>query len=296
MNFPRRLGFALALLCGVSMGLPAGAAQIHSERSIYRNLFVVENNGLRCLTFRRAVATERQTCMRVDDPQHLEFPYTRMMLGSLLVKPDPKRVLIIGLGGGTLPMALREMFPDLEIDAVEIDPAVTRVAEKFFNFKRDDKLRVAEEDGRVFVKKAIKSGTRYDIVMLDAFADDYIPEHLSTQEFLKEVKSILTPDGVVAANTFSSSRLYPYESVTYESVFGPFYNLKLGNRIILAQAGGLEDRATLEANAKRFTTEFEKRGFDTAWLLDLASTERDWDKNTRILTDQFSPSNILNAR
>ncbi len=296
MSLPRRLGFVLAVLCGVSSGHPVSAAQIHSERSIYRNLFVVENNGLRCLTFRRAVATERQTCMRTNRPDYLEFPYTRMMLGSLLVKPDPQRVLIIGLGGGTLPMALRQMFPDLQIDTVEIDPAVTRVAEKFFNFKRDDKLHVAEEDGRVFVKKAMKTGTRYDIVMLDAFADDYIPEHLSTREFLTEVKSILTPDGVVVANTFSSSRLYPYESATYESVFGTFYNLKLGNRIIWAQASGLKDRATLETNAKRFTAEFEKRGFDPDWLLDLASNERDWDRNTRILTDQFSPSNILNAR
>ncbi len=296
MSLPRRLGFTLALLCGLSSGLPAVAAQIHSERSIYRNLFVVEDNDLRCLTFRRAIATERQTCMRTNMPDYLVFPYTRMMLGSLLVKPDPKRVLIIGLGGGTLPMALRQIFPDLEIDAVEIDPAVTRVAEKFFNFKRDDKLRVTEEDGRVFVKKAMKAGTRYDIVMLDAFADDYIPEHLSTQEFLKEVKSILTPDGVVAANTFSSSRLYPYESVTFESVFGPFYNLKLGNRIIWAQPNGLADRAALEANAKTFAAAFEARGFEPEWLLDLASRDRDWDKNTRVLTDQFSPSNILNAR
>jgi len=290
-----RLGLLLALLCA-SLATPISAAQIHSERSIYRNLFVVEDRGLRCLTFRRAVSTERQTCMRVDDPDYLEFPYTRMMLGSLLIKPDPQRVLIIGLGGGTLPVALRNMFPELEIDAVEIDPAVTRVAEKFFNFKRDDKLRVSEEDGRVFVKKAQKSGTKYDIVMLDAFEDEYIPEHLSTQEFLLEVKSILTPDGVVAANTFSSNRLYPYESATYESVFGAFYNLKLGNRIIWAQARTLAPVSALEANAKIFEKEFEKRGFDPDWLLSMASTRRDWNPKTRILTDQYSPSNILNAR
>lgn len=291
-----RFGLLLAFLCIAAAASPAPAAQIHSERSLYRNLFVVQDNDLRCLTFRRAVATERQTCMRVSDPGHLVFPYTRMMLGALLVKPDPKRVLVIGLGGGTLPMALRDTFPDLEIDAVEIDPAVTRVAEKFFNFKRDGKLRVHEEDGRVFVKKAQKAGTTYDIVMLDAFEDEYIPEHLSTQEFLQEVKSILAPGGVVAANTFSSNRLYPYESATYESVFGTFYNLKLGNRIIWAQAGTLAPTAALEANAKALAETFAKRGFSPDWLLSLASTRRDWNRNTRILTDQYSPSNILNAR
>lgn len=292
-----RHGFSLlALLCAFSVSLPVGAAQIHSERSLYRNLFVVQDNDLRCLTFRRAVATERQTCMRVSQPDYMVFPYTRMMLGSLLVKPDPKRVLIIGLGGGTLPMELRKLFPEVEIDVVEIDPAVTRVAEKFFNFKPDARLKVHEEDGRVFVKKAQRANTRYDIVMLDAFEDEYIPEHLSTKEFLEEVKTILTPDGVVAANTFSSNRLYPYESATYAAVFGTFYNLKLGNRIIWAQQGKLADRAALEANAKTFAEAFDKRGFEANWLLDLASTDRDWDKDTRILTDQFSPSNILNSR
>lgn len=285
----------LAALCA-SMAVPAVAAQIHSERSLYRNLFVVQDNDLRCLTFRRAVATERQTCKRMSQPEYLVFPYTRMMLGSLLVKPDPKRVLIVGLGGGTLPMALRELFPELTIDVVEIDPAVTRVAEKFFGFKRDAKLNVYEEDGRVFVKKAIRASTKYDIVMLDAFEDEYIPEHMSTREFLLEVKQILTPDAVVAANTFSGNRLYPYESATYESVFGTFYNLKLGNRIIYAQPNKLVDRAVLEANAKTFADFFDKRGFHPDWILGLATTDRDWDKSTKILTDQYSPSNILNAR
>jgi spermidine synthase len=289
----RLLGLFLA---ACALAAPASAAQIHSERSLYRNLFVVQDNDLRCLTFRRAVATERQTCKRMSQPDYLVFPYTRMMLGSLLVKPDPKRVLVIGLGGGTLPMVLRDLFPTLVIDVVEIDPAVTRVAEKFFGFKRDTNLSVHEEDGRVFVKKAIRAGTKYDIVMLDAFEDEYIPEHLSTREFLLEVKSIMTPDGVVAANTFSSNRLYPYESATYENVFGTFYNLKLGNRIIYAQPNKLADRAVLETNARTFADAFARHGFHPDWLLNLASTERDWEKDTRILTDQFSPSNILNTR
>ena len=75
--------------------------------------------------------------------------------------------------------------------------------------------------------------------MLDAYERQYIPEHMLTREFLTEVRSLLTPDGVVAANTFSSSRLYQNESVTYRSVFGPFYNLKSGNRVILAANGAL---------------------------------------------------------
>src|SRR5262249_7612045 len=157
----------------------------------------------------------------------------------------------IGLGGGTLPMTFRELLPTAQIDVVEIDPAVVKVARKYFDFKTDAKMAVYEEDGRVFVKKQIKAGTTYDLVMLDAFEDDYIPEHLLTKEFLLEVKSLLTARGVLAANTFSSSRLYPYESVTYGAVFGEFYNLKVANRVIWAQSGALTGLNELEANAAK---------------------------------------------
>ncbi|MFM9785913.1 hypothetical protein ACKI13_48440, partial [Streptomyces scabiei] len=66
---------------------------------------------------------------------------------------------------------------------------------------------------------------------------DYIPEHLLTKEFFKEIKSVLAPGGIVAANTFSSSKLYQHESATYHAVFGDFINVtteKNSNRIILA--------------------------------------------------------------
>ena len=269
---------------------------LHSERSLYRNIFVTEDDGLRCLTFRRFIGGHRQTCMRMSDPNELVFPYAKMMLGVLSINPHPKHVLIVGLGGGTLPTNLRAMAPDADIEVVELDPAVVKVAKQFFNFQTGPKLTVTTEDGRVFVKKALKNGTRYDLVMLDAFEDDYIPEHLLTREFLTEVKGILTDNGVLAANTFSSSKLYPYESATYAAVFGEFYNLVMANRIIWAQPGKLTDRATLRANAEMVAPEFEKRGFTVDWLMDVPSTARDWPADTRILTDQYSPSNLLNGK
>ncbi len=269
---------------------------IHSEKSLYRNIFITEDDDLRCLTFRRATAGTRQTCYKKSDPEELYFPYARMMVGSLYLGPDPKRILIVGLGGGTLPMAMRGFLPDAEIDVVELDPAVVSAAKKYFPFKEDDKLKVHIDDGRVFVKKAIKAGTKYDLVMLDAFEDDYIPEHLLTREFLLEVKSIMTPGGVIAANTFSSSGLYPYESATYADVFGAFYNLKAANRIIWAQNGPLASREALDENAKRWAEAFEKRGVRSGMLFLSLNGKKDWPDDTRILTDQYAPSNLLNSR
>ncbi len=269
---------------------------IHSEKSLYRNIFVTEDGDLRCMTFRRANAGTRQTCFRPSEPTFLHFPYARMMMGSLYLNPNPERILIIGLGGGTLPNAMRGVLPNATIDVVEIDAAVVRAARAYFGFTEDAKLKVHEQDGRVFVKRAIGGAARYDLIMLDAFEDDYIPEHLLTREFLQEVKSILTPRGVVAGNSFSSSGLYPSESATYADTFGTFYNLKDANRVIWAQNGELQPKSTLEANAKVLADVLEKRGVQPGNLFAMMSTTPDWQPNTRILTDQFSPSNLLNSR
>jgi spermidine synthase len=130
--------------------------------------------------------------------------------------------------------------------------------------------------------------------MLDAFDHEYIPEHLLTQEFLKEVKSLLAPGGVLAANTFSSSRLYDHESTTYASVFPQFFNLKRENRVIIAVNGPLPNDAQLRANSARFDKAFDSFGFDSRKLLPLFSRKQDWEREARVLTDQYSPANLLN--
>ena len=146
--------------------------------------------------------------------------------------------------------AARGAFPRRRIDVVEIDPAVVRVAKEYFDFRRGRaRTRCHELDGRVFVKRAIREAQRYDLIMLDAFDHEYIPEHLLTREFLREVKSLLAPDGVLAANTFSSSRLYDHESTTYAAVFPQFFNLKRDNRVIIAVNGALPDDVRLQANS-----------------------------------------------
>ena len=93
--------------------------------------------------------------------------------------------------------------------------------------------------------------------MLDAYEHQYIPEHMLTREFLSEVRSLLAPGGIVAANTFSSSRLYQNESVTYASVFGQFYNLRSGNRVILATNAPLPSIDEATRNSHLFTAAFE---------------------------------------
>ncbi len=287
---------AQLIVCSIALVATKGDAEVlYTQKSLYRNISVYQDNGLRCMKFGRYQGT-RQSCVSLSNRSCLVFDYTKMMMAALYLNPSPKRVLIIGLGGGTLPEALQRVYPSLEIDVAEIDPAVVAVAKKFFDFAPTKTVRVFEEDGRVFVKRALKQKASYDLIMLDAFDLEYIPEHMLTKEFLLEVRGLLATDGVLAANTFSSSRLYDNESATYFSAFGDFYGLKQSNRVILLRLGGLPDKAELARNAAAVEEKIHPLGTGSDWLLPLFAIEKGWPANTRILTDQYSPSNLLNAK
>ena len=287
-----------ALFCALALASATtalAAELLNSERSLYRDVLIYQDGAERCMCFTRQCRIGRQTCIDTTNPKRFALNYTRMMLGGALFTGEPpRRILIIGLGGGTLPMALAGILPDARIDVVEIDPAVTRAAKRFFAFKDGPKMRVFEEDGRVHIKRAVRAGEKYDVVMLDAFDHEYIPEHLLTREFLQETKALLGPKGVLVANTFSSSQLYDHESTTYADVFGAFYNLKRENRVIVWRVGGLPDAAELEQRSRPYDAALKSHGVDRLGVLALFSTEKDWDANARVLTDQYSPANLLN--
>jgi spermidine synthase len=293
-----RLGW-LAALVGLCFVGTTDARIIHNERSLYTNIIVAQGGSVLCMQFTIRQDQRNQSCFDRQRPKHMIFPYTRMMMASLLLDPNPKRILMLGLGGGTLPMALDEVLPDAHQDVIEIDPAVTRVARDFFGFAPSERVRVIAEDGRVFVKRAVQKGERYDLVMLDAFNGDYIPEHLMTREFLREVRSLLTEGGVLAANTFTTSTLYDHESVTYSAVYGEFFNLNPdpnGNRIVLASTGALPDQTVLAARARELGPKVEVYGVDVDELLQMFDKKVDWNTTARVLTDQYAPANLLQRR
>ena len=286
------ISVSLCLLVGALSGIAESETILYTERSLYRNIIVSENSGTRCIRFGR-MSNVQQSCFSLKDPDTILFDCNKMLLGALYLSPNPRRVLTIGLGGSTLTAALSRILPDSEIDVVEIDPAIVRVAIEYFNFRPSPKVRITVQDGRVFVKRAIDRGERYDLVILDAFDEINIPTHLMTRQFLEEVKQILAPDGVLAANTYYYSSRYDSESVTYEAVYGSFFNLKKfwkNERVIIAKQGGfLPSRETLARNSKALEKRFLQSGIEASWLLPLFSTQKDWDESARILTDQFLP-------
>ena len=286
---------SLSVLAAVLLQ-PVAAETLHEERSLYRDITVTQEGQRRCLVFNVHRGDRNQTCMNTADPERLVFEYAKMSFAGLLLNPNPRRVLIAGLGGGSLPSALTTLFPEAQIDVIEIDQAVVNVAKEFFDFEETDQVSVIVNDARVYVKRAALLERKYDLVILDAFTGDYIPEHLLTLEFLQEVRSIMTPDGVLVANTFSTSRFYDHESETYQRAFGEFFNFKLpssGNRIIIARDELLPPRGKMMQTARDLAPRVRRFGVPLLEYPNRLSTRVDWDRSRRVLTDQYSPSNLL---
>lgn len=286
----------LALLLATA-GINASAKVIHQEKSLYRNILVEENGNLRCLKFNEKSNKTNQSCMFKSEPDRMVFNYTKLLFSALLVQPNPERILIIGLGGGTMSNALHQIFPSAKIDNVEIDPAVIKVARQYFHFVENDQVVSHVKDGRIFIKRALLKKQEYDWIILDAFNGDYIPEHLLTKEFLAETKTLLSSNGVLTANTFSTSKLYNYESATYQAVFDSFYmvrNNKNQNRIILATKGGLPEVTSLQMNLIDLHDKLKRFGVNINRVYQGFTDEQDWPADTPVLTDQFSPANLLN--
>jgi len=298
-SMPKKICTVL-LLCLACTGLlhAQDVKTIHQERSLYRNIMVTEDSVRRCMRFTVAeLGGQNQSCRFLRDHDKLVFPYAKMVLTSVLVQDNPKRILIVGLGGGTLVHTYSQLFPQAEIVIAEIDEAVVRVAGTYFDFAVTNKIKVATEDGRIYVKRAGLRGDKFDLVILDAFNGDYIPEHLMTAEFLEEVKKLLPENGMVVANTFSGSRLYSAESQTYARVFGKFLNLHMataGNRIIIATPQPLPDHATLDQRATAMGDRLARFDMKLSDMTQYIHTDTDWDLKERVITDQYSPVNQLN--
>ena len=298
-----------AVICAMLLGLMQGIhtdahgdSILHEERSLYSRILVKKSGSLICLQFTVRAAQRNQSCQNQRRPREMVFSYTRMSMTALLFTPRPASILVVGLGGGTLPTALRELFPTARIDAVEIDPAVIKVARQYFGFTDDANLHVHSQDARVWTKRALLRAERYDLIILDAFNGEYIPEHLMTQEYLQETRDLLAPGGTLVANTFTVSELYHHESATYADVFGQFINFKLpesANRVVLVPGEELSDErllgraSALQSRLRPYNVDITRY---TRLLLRQRKRSPDWDTNARILTDQYSPANLLQAQ
>jgi spermidine synthase len=263
----------------------------------YHRMYVLETAGQRYLRFNSTF----QSSMPIDEPYGRGFEYTDHLQLGLAYAPTAKRVLFIGLGGGTAPKRVWRDFPDVQVDAVEIDPEVVRVARQWFALPDDPRLDVAVEDGRRYLQQ--REDDRWDVIVIDAYFADSIPFHLATAQFFELVRSRLNPGGIVVSNVIGAiegegSQLLRSMAKTYRSVF-PTVAVhavhdvaSIGNVIVVATEGALPSEATLVSNWQEL-----RRASPRA--LDLrAAIHTRWNRpiefdDVPLLTDGYAPTDAL---
>jgi len=236
---------------------------VHTVDSKFGGLWVYEDNGMRCLTFKKPSEQERkrivQSCMYLEKPNHLILGYTHIFLSSLFFNDSPRKILLLGLGGASIPKALNVLAPRAELDIVEINPALVPIVNKYFSFDENLKTHIIIADGAEFVKNA--SADSYDLILLDAFDSKYIPPALLTDEFMQDIKRIMTKNAIIVSNTFQDSKTYDVESKLHKDNFGSYYHLNYNNsRIMVASKGDLINVAQIEQNARLWPYRFAEVG------------------------------------
>jgi MFS family permease len=176
---------------GGQEALPPGIVVVHRSQSLYGLIEVVDDNN-RGVRFLRSDHSIIGAHWLADRSPSFSFVHVLEMVRFL--RPDAQRALQIGLGIGSVPMALSSY--GISSDVVDIDPNVVRVAEEYFGFVRTGSVYV--EDARTLLRRLPPN--QYGLVVHDTFTGGTTPEHLLTVEFLRTTKAVLRPDGVLAVN------------------------------------------------------------------------------------------------
>jgi spermidine synthase len=219
----------------------------------YRTLFFVRDNG-------EAVIESK---LNLKQPYRLELDYTKSMFLSYAFVPQPKRVLIVGLGGGSMVHFLKKYDPELTVDVLDIDPAIVRIADKYFGVRSEGKIDVITADG---IKYIAETKNEYDVIYMDAFLKpsgktdvNGVPLELKTGDFFKLMQKKLSPGGVVVFN------LNPHAGTADDvgeisSAFGQTYVFRLADSkglvAVATTAREREQPATLAKRARELDARF----------------------------------------
>lgn len=291
----RKAAVLLALPAALLFVMPTPAPQqglIWSGDSAYNRILVFEVGGKRLLLLNDPRYT--QTMEKVGAGSS-GFYLDEFALGPVIV--PTKSLLVLGMGAGGSIQASRVVAPEIEIDAVEIDPEVVRVAGEFFGLPQGDpKLHVHIADARPWLTgHAAKS----DLVHIDLFqGGPYVPFYLTTVEFFGLVRSRMADDGLLMVNVYDISpkqELLQAMGATMREVFPSVERLSTagGNHILFAFA---EKRGLAETVGRL------KQGGGPPWVQELAQSaagkivEFEPRPGTVVYTDDRAPIEEMTRR
>ncbi len=141
-----------------------------------------------------------QSGIPLDSKDLMLFEYNQRLV-ELISQSKPKKILAIGGGALTLPSYISKKYQDIHFDVIEPDKQLEKIASEYFNYSASDKVVIINDYGLHYLKKTRKS---YDLIIIDAYLDNQMPNEIMTKKFAKLVVSALNIKGAVALNVISS--------------------------------------------------------------------------------------------
>jgi spermidine synthase len=223
----------------------------------YPKPFVIDDGELITLYFNIRLM---QSIMRIDTPNTLEWRYTQKMMSFLLFNPSPKRIALIGMGGGSLVKFCHHRLPASHITAVELDPDVIAFRDIFRVPPDGPRLEVLQSDGAEYLAHAKKG---IDVLLVDAFDAVGLAPALGNREFLESAFAKLSANGQLIMNLAGDKRRYRRLLIDVREVFdGRVIVVPVrgdGNSVLLAfkDARFRPNWRRLHAQAKALKEQFE---------------------------------------
>jgi spermidine synthase len=212
---------------------------------------------------------------------------------GLLYPQSLKRILMIGLGAGSISTYLGRAMPEAQIDVVELDPGIIAAAEKYFGLQETDNVHYIENDGRVFLNR---NKEPYNLIILDAYRELGVPFHLLTREFYTLVKDHLAPGGAVAANVTANTRLYLWTLATFHAVFPTvdvypdWKDESEAQSVAVMVPGPRPSKDTLMQRAVALQAQYHFH-YPLPDLVSKRTEDQNFDE-AHVLTDDFAPVNL----
>jgi spermidine synthase len=258
---------ALALLLADWRFTDAAAGQAvvreHEEKSQFSTIRIIRENSVRTLLFiRESGEAITESMLDVEKPHELQLEYTRLMFASYLFRPRPERVLLVGLGGGSMVHFLKHYDPAVKVDVVEIDPAIIKIADKFFGVRGGGNVNIVNQDAFEYLKK---TESRYDVIWMDAFLKPSpqtdttgVPLSLKTIQFYKDVQKKLTAGGLVVFNVHSHEKVQD-DLKNISDAFPQMYVFRLSNFRGYIVVGSLEQQRSEIARLRGGAVDLDRR-------------------------------------
>jgi len=307
----RRAAAALVAIALAAPSVPAGRADTLIDEAVragmlaradgrlahieteYNDVFITKRGNQLVMSFQIKGWDYTESVSNLLDSDDLPLRYAQMMTIATIYPQAPRKILMLGLGGGSISTYLGRFMPDAAITTVEIDPGVITAAKTYFGLRESERVRYRAVDGRVFLNR---DSERYDLILLDAYRGGYVPFHLLTREFYGLVKQRLAPGGAAAFNVHDGSKLYASTVKTLGEVFAALdlYPTGRGEVIAVGSAAPL-DAQTLEGRAAALQKQNGFRFHLPDILRRRMNNPQSQAAGGDVITDDFAPADVYDV-